>query len=284
MTAIETLLAGLFDYAGLYPPTSLSLRSAANNYLEYARSKHASALGRFIINLDRLDELRPIAGEFLDRFRISVIAADGANLETVAEHIRSGMLIETLEIKCNEAAEIEGVLSKVPSQLTTYIEVPVNSAGIALLKTISDAGARAKIRMGGVVPEAIPSASDVAEMLKALADLRLPFKATAGLHHPVRSRRPLTYQPQSPIGTMHGFMDLCCATAALCFGGEVGDSEKLIREEDPSAWQVSPDGVQWRHMRWSEDQLARLRRDFFISIGSCSFEEPLQDLESLGWL
>ena len=36
MSAIETLLAGLFDYAGLYPPAGLGMRSAANNYLEYA--------------------------------------------------------------------------------------------------------------------------------------------------------------------------------------------------------------------------------------------------------
>jgi len=285
MTAIEALIAGLFDYAGLYPPASLGLRSAANNYLEYSRSARASALGRFIVNLDRLDELRSIVGDSLGKFRISVILnSDVDALDGVAEGIRNGIPIETLEIKCAHLEDIERLRPKIPAPLMSYFEVPVGSAGRAALQAVSGAGGRAKIRMGGVVPEAFPPVLETVQMLAALATLRLPFKATAGLHHPVRSCRDLTYQPHGPRGTMHGFMNLCCAAAVLYYGGDAGDARKLLEEEDPSAWQIGRDAIQWRHLKWSTDQLATMRHEFFESIGSCSFEEPMHDLESLAWL
>ena len=138
--------------------------------------------------------------------------------------------------------------------------------------------------MGGVVAESFPSVPEVVQMLQALADLRLTFKATAGLHHPLRSRRPLTYQPQSPTGIMHGFVNVCCAASLVYAAGEAGDAAALLEDEDPSAWRVTSDAIQWRDRSFAVDQLADVRKQFLISIGSCSFEEPVRDLQSLGWL
>jgi hypothetical protein len=284
MTAIETLLAGLFDYAGLYPPASLDLRSAANIYLRYRRSKHSAALGRFILNLDRADEFRSIVGDSLAEFPLSAIAPENIDCAVLAQHIGSGLRIESLEIKCSEPSAIERITRQLPQNVVAYFEVPIHADSLPALEAIRAAGARAKIRMGGVVPEAIPSTPDVAQMLKTLADLRLPFKATAGLHHPLRSKQALTYHPQSPTGVMHGFINLSGAAAVAFFGGDVEEAKRLLTEEDPAAWKVSADSLHWRNQSWSADQLATLRREFFIGIGSCSFEEPIHDLESLRWL
>ena len=284
MTAIETLLAGLFDYAGLYPPASLDLRSAANNYLRYRRSKHSAALGRFIVNLDRADEFRSIVGDSLADFSLSVIATENTDLVFLAQCVDTGFHIESLEIKCSDPSAIERMTQQVPHNVVAYFELPIDLSSLPAVEAVHAAGARAKIRMGGVVPEAIPSTPDVAQMLKMLADLRLPFKATAGLHHPLRSKRALTYHPQSPIGLMHGFMNLSAAAAVAFFGGDVEEVARLLTEEDSAAWTVSADLLQVRNQSWTAGQLATLRRDFFIGIGSCSFEEPIHDLESLGWL
>jgi len=284
MTAIKTLLAGLFDYAGLYPPASLDLRSAANIYLRYRRSKHSAALGRFILNLDHADEFRSIVGDSLVDFSLSVIAPEDADWASIAKQIKGGLYIESLEVKCSEPSAIERITQQVPQNVVTYFEVPIHASSLPALEAIRAGGARAKIRMGGVVPEAIPSTPDVAQMLKTLADLRLPFKATAGLHHPLRSKQALTYHPQSPTGVMHGFINLSCAAAVAFFGGDVEEAKRLLAEEDPAAWKVSADSLHWRNQSWTADQLATLRRDFFIGIGSCSFEEPIHDLESLKWL
>lgn len=284
MTAIETLLTGLFDYAGLYPPASLGIRSAGNNYIEYSRGPHAWALGRFIVNLDRVDELRSIAGDSFNQFRLSIIATESSDWESLATQIRSGAPIETLEMKCSHAEDVERIASHIPRNVVTYFEVGIDAGGRAALKSIAAVGARAKIRMGGVVAESFPSVPEVVQMLQALADLRLTFKATAGLHHPLRSRRPLTYQPQSPTGIMHGFVNVCCAASLVYAAGEAGDAAALLEDEDPSAWRVTSDAIQWRDRSFAVDQLADVRKQFLISIGSCSFEEPVRDLQSLGWL
>jgi hypothetical protein len=278
------LLAGLFDYAGLYPPASLSMRSAANNYLEYSSGRHVAALGRFIVNLDRIDELRSIAGDSFGRFRLSVVATENADWDKLVAQVRDGAPIGAVEIKCGSAAEIERIGRAIPRDLTGFFEIGMDEAGRDLLKTVVAAGARAKIRMGGVVADAFPSSSVVAQMLQALAELRVPFKATAGLHHPVRSRRPFTYQPQSPQGVMHGFVNLCCAAALMYFGGDRKEAEAVLEEQDPSAWRIKPDAIHWRDRRWNADQVSEMRSRFLFSIGSCSFEEPIRDLESLGWL
>jgi hypothetical protein len=284
MTAIDTLLAGLFDYAGLYPPASLSLHTAATRYLEHRSSPRASALGRFIVNLDRLDEVRAIAADSLGDFTLSVIAAENSDWAVLAKQIDSGLPIESVEIKCTQLYEIENIIQQIPHHVVAYFEVPIHANSVPALEAIQIAGARAKIRMGGVVPEAIPSVPDVAQMLKTLADLRLPFKATAGLHHPLRSKHLLTYHPQSPAGVMHGFVNLSAAAALLFFGGEVEEATRLLADENPVAWQVRADSLRWRDRSWTAGQLGTLRRDFFFGIGSCSFEEPIHDLESLGWL
>ena len=284
MSAIETLIAGLFDYAGLYPPASLSLGSAANNYLEYHRGKHAPALGRFIVNLDRLDELRSIAGDTLQSFTLSVIAPEDADWDSLVRQIGTGLRVESVEVKCNQPAAIAQVIRNIPPRLVTYFEVPINESNHAALEAIGVAGARAKIRMGGVVPEAFPSIPDVVQTLTTLATLQLPFKATAGLHHPMRSMRPLTYRPQGPTGMMHGFLNLCCAAALLYSGGEVDAARRILAEEDTATWKVETNALHWRDHSWTTGQLAILRQKFFLGIGSCSFEEPIHDLESLGWL
>lgn len=284
MNAIHTLLAGFFDYAGLYPPASLSLRSAANNYLNYASGQHAAALGRLIVNADRLEELRSIAGDRLKQFKLSVIASDVESLCGISREISNGMPIDTVEIKCADPELNQRIAASVPQSLTTFIEIPFDQPGIAALDAISNSGMRAKIRMGGIVDGAFPPASIVIQMLIALAKLHLPFKATAGLHHPIRSSQPLTYDPHSAKATMHGFLNLSCAAAVLYFNGTEKDAENILQDEDRTSWKVDEDRLNWRHLKWTRNQLSTLRHEFFMGVGSCSFEEPIHDLEALGWL
>ena len=84
VSAIDSLLAGLIDYAGLYPPASLDMRAAVRNYLSYLRSRHATALGRFIVDLNRIDELRLVSGDEVKRIKLSVIVSPGAEWSRVS--------------------------------------------------------------------------------------------------------------------------------------------------------------------------------------------------------
>jgi hypothetical protein len=284
MKAIDCLLEGLIDYAGLYPPASLDKRSALKNYLSYARGKHAPALGRFLVDLNRLPELRQVAGDSMRGLRLSVIASPESVSESLQQFLDDGVPIEAIEIKTDRPSEIERIGQRIPAGLAAYIEVPIGFPNSELFRAILNAGARIKLRMGGLSAEAFPSTQVIANMLKALVGHRILFKATAGLHHPIRARHPLTNEPGSPVGTMHGFINLLCAAALLHFGGEAIEAKKVLDEEDPGVWHVTPADLGWRSHSWSADQLRMVRQQFFISFGSCSFSEPLHDLEVLGWL
>lgn len=148
----------------------------------------------------------------------------------------------------------------------------------ALLPELAKRGLRAKIRTGGVTADAFPAPERVAAFLRACNEAGVAFKATAGLHHPLRCVKPLTYEANAPSGTMHGFVNVFLAAAML------EHADAILREEDPRAFTFRDDGVAWRGHEASVDALATMRRDFALSFGSCSFEEPIHDLKELGWL
>lgn len=287
MKAIDRLLADLIDYAGLYPPASLDMHSAARKYLEYSRSTHAPALGRFIVDLDRFPYLWDAAGDYVRGMRLSVILAADADCGELNSLLDKGYRIEAVETKAASAEEVEQIAARLPAGMTAYFEIPL-TAGSDLFDAIAAEGARldarVKVRMGGVAAEAFPPIASIAYMLEGMARRRLLFKATAGLHHPVRGRHALNGDAGSATAVMHGFVNLACAAALLYFGGSAEEACLVLEEEWPRDWKVSDDAITWHEYGWSGDELGEVRQNFFAGFGSCSFEEPLRDLEALGWL
>ncbi|MEX2325390.1 MAG: hypothetical protein WD553_01255, partial [Gemmatimonadaceae bacterium] len=143
------------------------------------------------------------------------------------------------------------------------------------------AGARAKIRMGGVTADAFPAPDDVVAFLAACAERRLAFKATAGLHHAVRAEYPLTYESGSQRVTMYGFLNVFLAAAALLAGAKADEARAILLESDLSAFRFDDGGVTWRERRLSTEALAR-SRELATSFGSCSFREPVDELLAAG--
>jgi len=133
-----------------------------------------------------------------------------------------------------------------------------------------------------VKPELFPSSAEVARFLFACAAARVPFKATAGLHHPVRCVRPLTYEKNSPRGTMHGFLNVFLAAALVQGGLAAADAAQLLEETDPKALVFDEQGAAWRRRRVTVDALAASRSTFALSFGSCSFDEPMAEIRELG--
>ncbi|HJW92086.1 MAG TPA: hypothetical protein VJ901_00575 [Thermoanaerobaculia bacterium] len=146
------------------------------------------------------------------------------------------------------------------------------------IDTLAVRGLRAKIRTGGVTNDAFPDASTVARFIQRCAEKGVPFKATAGLHHPIRCIKPLTYEPDAPTGTMHGFVNVFMAAALP------QHAATILTETDARAFEFGDDAASWRGRSIGTEDLARIRSDFAISFGSCSFEEPVADLKELGWL
>ncbi len=290
---LHTLLHTIVDYAGLFPPAGLDMTPAVRNYAEYRRSPHAWMLGRFVAPVARLDEfaasLESLGGSADGHhWRVSALVGDdvaGDVARIVAFNAADrGAVVDAIEVKAAGADAIGRIAAAVPPGLRAYVEIPVADDPRALVGAIAASKLRAKIRTGGVVPGAFPPALQVTRFIRACYATGAGFKATAGLHHPVRSIQPLTYAPDAPRGVMHGFLNVFLTAAFHYNGLTMRDADELMERDAFDDVEFSEDAVAWRDYRLSRDELATIRRRFAISFGSCSFHEPVDDLIRMGWL
>lgn len=257
----RALLAGAIDYAGLFPPAHLPLADALANYRRYSGSDQAWALGRFVVSVAQLQETN------LADVCLAVVGSRDANADAEAVQSRP---IAVIEAVTPSVAAVRERLAAHPAA-TCYCEIDPGSEHFgAVSAAVKQGGGRAKIRTGGVVAGAIPSVETVLAFLLRCCELNLPCKATAGLHHPVRGEYALTYAPDAPRATMHGYLNLMLAYVCLRQAGSLKEARDLLETEDI--------GMLWPP-RWSADQIADARTSM-TGFGSCSFEEPLQWLSN----
>jgi hypothetical protein len=294
--AVDALLSGLVDYAGLFPPASEGMREALENYASYRNGEDSSALGRFIVPISRLRELEGAGSDLMPRgskfepWRLSVLVGDdvrlaGEEMLDFNRRHRTGStdghaLIDVAELKASGVDEIGRQRSELPDFFTAYFEIPLKGNISPLIKAIAQASSRAKVRTGGVTPGSIPPAEKVIEFIDACQREAVPFKATAGLHHPVRGSYRLTYEPRSPVGTMYGFLNVFVASALIHAGESRKSAIAALEETDRRAFVFDDDAITWRDIRITTDQL-EASRQFAISFGSCSFREPIDELRPL---
>jgi hypothetical protein len=299
MSAIRVLLRNSIDYAGLFPPAGLEMRAAVANYAQYLTSDAVWALGRFILPASRLEEFEVAAQRHLSRspsgqpWRLSVLTGSdlSADLDRIAafnhrhaEAAEGAAVIDALEAKASSVAAIQDTMRLTPSPLQVYIEIPIGDDPTSLIAVMSRTGGRAKVRTGGITSEAFPPTEEVLRFLQSCNRARVPFKATAGLHHPLRAEYRLTYASDSPRGTMFGFLNLFLAAAFLHAGKEEDVSALVLEETSPEAFRWDKRAVSWRGHRLGQDELRAARQNAIIAFGSCSFTEPVEELEALGLL
>jgi len=299
--ALRALLAGLIDYAGTFPPAKLSLEQAARSFVNYLRGPDAWMLGKFVVPAAQIDQLRdllqanPEAGQLT--FPVSVLL--GADVQRDAEVVRrvvgaresgsSGVVSPTISVDVVEfrpgspgmIAEMVGVL---PKNVPVFCEIPIGDDLPVWLAAIRHAGWAAKIRTGGITPDLLPPSSKVAEFMVQCHAHGVAFKATAGLHHPVRSEHPFTYEANSVCGVMHGFLNVFLGAALLECGITREQLIQILDDADTASFQFSGRSARWNKLFLNVDDLTTTRQRFAISFGSCSFEEPVLDLQQLGLL
>jgi hypothetical protein len=290
MSALRELLAGAIDYAGLFPPAGLGMEETVGRYQSYRTGPDGWALGKLIVPVSRLEDFARGAASLLgagDPWELSVLG--GSDPAEDLEAIRSlrdrepRARIASIELKASTPGHVERIAGALGGSIETYYEIPIAEPPGEFLSAIRKVGGRAKIRTGGTEAGSIPSSDLVARFLFE-AKGRVAFKATAGLHHPLRSIRPLTYEPSSPRERMHGFLNLMLAAAFVRTGLEGSELRGLLEEEDPHAFQGGTSGMSWRHRTIAPNELAQARADFLVSFGSCSFEEPIAELREIGLL
>ena len=288
--ALRTLLHETVDYAGLFPPAALDMPAAVANYAAYRAGPDAWALGRFVLPAARLAELERAADPLLtpgDPWRLSAllgpdVAADAARVRDFdrRHRARRTALVDTVELRAADAEAIARAGVVVPEGATAYVELPLGDDVAPLARAVARAGMRAKARTGGTTPDAFPASEALARFIEACIAADVAFKATAGLHHPLRGAYRLTYEPDAATGVMFGYLNVFLATALLEAGASRVEARALLEEGDPEALRFEDAAVVWRAHRLGARELAAARSRM-VSFGSCSFREPVDELGRL---
>jgi hypothetical protein len=301
--SLRALLTGAIDYAGLFPPATLPLEESLRNYAEYARSPDAWMLGAFVLPVEQFaaaeqhlhffDEEHPLRVSALGRRSASIddfTDALAGHAGAIAEWQQQGgrILIAQLEMPLPQQFDdklfiaIRSLID--PLKLQAFWEAPADEAERAIAALAAHNATRPteplgfKLRTGGVTADAFPDTEKVARALVAGAKSRVPIKFTAGLHHPVRTFR------EEVKAEMHGFLNV--------FGAGVLASEnrwhedetrRVLEEENPRCFVFSDRSMTWRDDEIGTHRITAARR-MITSFGSCSFNEPREDLRALNLL
>jgi hypothetical protein len=304
-SAKRALLERLIDDASLFPPAKLAMLPALRAHQRHRESAYAWVGARFVVPASRLGEFERMRDPAA-LIELSVVldaAAAGAKGDVIRADLAridhagdlAGVTIGSVEARIpGPALDADGlrrivalVAERWPSaDIAFFYETSYNAGWLAPPETwlAAVAAARAdapghvvlgaKVRCGGAVPTAVPSVEDLAAFVVAAHAHDVPWKASAGLHHPVRG----LHGGQ----TQHGFLNLFVAGVALHAGAlDAARVAEVLAEEDPRAFVVDPLHVAWRDVRVEAEQVAAARARC-VSFGSCSFDEPVNDLRELG--
>ncbi|MBT2639718.1 hypothetical protein [Bacillus sp. ISL-39] len=306
--SVEVFMKNLIDYAGLFPPAQLSLEMAINNYISYKRGADSWMLGVFIIPASSLSNLETIIADLAleERFQLSVT---GTKTECFIDGFAYGLTeINSFREKHNHKVQIEAfelpiplaipkleeleVLSKmaIAGNVKLFVEVTIsqNEDWVhQLLETLdvfavhNAAAAHSlgvKLRTGGLEARMFPTPEMVALFLKGCADRRLRVKFTAGLHHPVRMYR------EEVQTEMHGFLNVFTAGIfAYALNLETETLVEILSDENPQNFDFKNYRLAWRDLSVDAAEILS-SRSLLTSYGSCSFDEPRDELRELNFL
>lgn len=320
--SLRALLAGIIDYAGLFPPASLSLEESVRNYLAYRNQPEAWMLGRLVCPAGRLNELPPLVVGATDDLYVSLLVR-AANSPDAEDQLRRdlaaiGTLSPVIHVDVVDlCVPVNTVFSLEPDCLmdflarigdgrpyewphaTVYLELSdwfraapavewqwmtksIIASIAACNRRLLEKGSQPlgfKLRTGGVEATAFPTSSQVACAIVACRDASVAWKATAGLHHPLR------HYDAALRTNMHGFLNvLVAAILADACALSLADVQTILNDERAESFQFNDEGLRWREWRATIDQIIPARRKSLVSFGSCSFDEPRQDLHVYGFL
>jgi hypothetical protein len=300
--SLQALLARSIDYAGMFPPCSLALEPALRNQAEYVRSPDAWMLNAFVLPVAQFDSAKQLLPQFdpLHPLRVSALGprTEGtvafrealteteAAIRSLAAHNIDLVSVNQLEMWLPQGVDLP-VLQEARSiigDLPVFWEAPAERAQetIALLAELNSEMDEPrfgfKLRTGGLTPDAFPTSAQIARALVVPATHQVPIKFTAGLHHPLRQYR------EEAQTKMHGFLNvLGAAILAAEHKWDEKQTAAMLEDETPKSFSFDDEFFNWREWKIDIKRLKN-RRKFVTSVGSCSFDEPREDLRALNFL
>ena len=270
------LVRSLFDDAAVFPPGNAPVPGAVAAHRDHRHAWYAEAIGPLLVRPAQVGELLT-ASRAGDDLTVGLVADATAGLAGLVEGVtqlfdqddRARLVQAEISLPGgHDPAQATRVLvDELALSVTTYVEVPRTGFEGALDVLADDGAERAKYRTGGTTATpGSPTPEQLAAFVRAALDRRLPFKLTAGLHHPVRSAAP-----GAPVE--HGFLNVLAAVSAGTDGAGAGDLSALLALTDVAPLLAVLAGA----------DVSAVRRAF-CSFGCCEVNDPVSGLVRLGLL
>ncbi len=316
VTGLKTFTNKIIDYAGLFPPASLELAQAFHNFVFYSQGEFKWMLNKFIIPAKRLPDLEKIMnGMTIDGcIPFSILGSSGDTLSEFDSNFLNDIeLISGFKNRFDEIASIDAIELRLPKELfmpdrievmpdimtsvydrmektfgknkPIFFEANLNEDHeariIRVVESIAglDSSCGFKIRTGGTEPSSFPSPEQIAFAIMTCCEFDVPMKCTAGLHHPIR------HFNDGVSSYMHGFFNVFGA-AILAYTNNFDEEEllEILNDEDPYEFIFKESGFEYKEIEVTNEEIAEAREKFILSYGSCSFDEPLDDLKTMEFL
>ncbi len=309
---LQKLLQQAIDYAGVFPPARLPLSSAVEEYVRLATGEKRWILRGFVLpaeSVPRLEEFVPVLQSHRVCLPLVVIArtpADDSERKKLWKEDQDAL--RALRADYPDAFSVLGWETRVPLSLiadprlpeiiselekprnSLFLEIPLQQLTqeqlegfFAVLKSANGAGV--KIRTGGEEASAFPSAEQVARVLALGAQRNIRLKATAGLHHALYG-----YEEERGVWH-HGFFNILFAFAyahkyyasaeshpSYEKSKALAEIEAILKTTQWEAFSFQENAILWNEKPVEIPDIESARR-LFVSFGSCSVEEPMEDLQ-----
>ncbi|MBK6507553.1 MAG: hypothetical protein IPG02_18390 [Ignavibacteria bacterium] len=316
LTSVKGFLHNTIDYAGLFPPASLNLEDSFDNFVEYSNGSYNWMLSKFICPFRKTKDLSLLPGfkSSTQKIRLSLLSAsslktdeflllfkdDILSYRKLPDEFHDKSIFETIELKFplelverNSKDSIRIFLDSLSEivkehfdhRIFIFCELPlIGDFDHNLKNTVkeicehneafNDAGF--KLRTGGTDPSDIPSPDILVSSIRQCLVHNVTLKFTAGMHHPIR------HLDKGMNAKMHGFVNVFGA-GILAFRHTISDRElrEMISDEDPANFKFSYDAFEWREWKSDTEEIHGARNGLVLSFGSCSFDEPVEDLKKL---
>ena len=314
--SLVKFMSNIIDYAGMYPPANLDIESAFNNYLEYKNDNYNWILGKFVISARKLISLS-ILNENLpvhDLIELTILLTNenlfneyftslNNDINNIKKFELDDFKINTFELKLPLELNVVDKFDKIPEFIDKtydsisnaiifpakiFFELSINEEWKYLIPIFAENLAEFrnnnydvgfKLRTGGISADLFPTAEQVSLAVYSCNDNKIPFKATAGLHHPFRQfdkgLNELTY----------GFINVFGAgIIAHVHNLPKEILTEIIREDNPKNFILDNDSFRWKNYSVKTGEIENARNNLMISFGSCNFKEPIEDLQKINLL
>lgn len=302
VASLRGLLAHSIDYAGMFPPCQLELEQALQNQARYLRANDSWMLSAFVLPIHQFGATKELLSEFdpLHPLRVSALGPKTDNAGAFREALgRTNAAVRSLSAHNVDLVSVMQLEMYLPGDadaallneagailgtLPVFWEAPSDRAEqtIALVAEFnSNADTPTfgyKLRTGGVTADAFPTSMQIAQALVTPATHQVPIKFTAGLHHPLRQYR------EEVQAKMHGFLNvLGAAVLAAEHKWDAKETVLMLEDENADSFSFTDEFFAWRSWKIDTPRV-EYRRNFVTSFGSCSFDEPREDLQALNLL